>query len=297
VADVPSVEPTAVAPAVQPPPGAMSGDEVADGLPPGEREDRRAAIAIIAVVVLALLGVLLWWLLNDDEEVVTGDGTTTTETTTTATTTTGDDATTVPPTSAPPTTAPGGGSLSPDELSTAIFPYDGTSRRFDDPVAAARAFATDLIGFTDPVMGSFAQGDNRSGEVEVRSRPNGPATTVMVRRLSDDTWWIMGADTANIVLENPRPGSAVDSPLQLSGRASAFEGTVEVSVHQDGSTDPLGEGFVTGGATEELGPFNGEVTFSRPDQRWGALVLRTINADDGRVWQASVVRVGFIGQD
>jgi nucleoid-associated protein YgaU len=74
--------------------------------------------------------------------------------------------------------------------------------------AAATGFATELVGFTDPVVGEFQQGDARSGEVEVRAAADGPVTTVLVRQVgSDDTWSVLGAATAQIVPTTPAPGA------------------------------------------------------------------------------------------
>lgn len=85
-----------------------------------------------------------------------------------------------------------------------------------------------------------------------------------MRKLSDDTWWVLGAATDDIVLDDPVPGTAIDDPLMLSGQASAFEGTVQVSVFERGDVDALGEGFVTGSGSGEPGPFEGEVRWENP---------------------------------
>jgi Immunoglobulin-like domain of bacterial spore germination len=210
----------------------------------------------------------------------------------------GDDRTTTGAATAPePST---GGSRSPViaqpvDTSTAVFPWASSDLRFNDPVEAARAFAVDFAGFTEPVIGVFMQGDPRSGEVEVRSRPDGPVTTVLVRQLSGaDTWWVLGAVTAEIVVEAPAAGASISSPVELRGSALAFEGTVNVEVRQDGTHQPLGTGFVTG-AGDVAGPFSDELAFSTPTERFGAVVFREFSEEDGRVLKATVVRVAFAG--
>ena len=253
---------------------------------PEERSDRRVAFAIVAVLVVAVLAGLLWWLLSDDDDEVTS---TTTSVPTSESTTTS--SSTAP--SSTTTEAPFDPTLSDEELATVIWLYQDTSQRFSDPSAAVYSFATDLLGFTDPIIGEFAAGDSRSGEVEVRAAENGPATTVSVRQLGDDSWWVLGAQTPDILLEQPESGATVSSPLQVTGRSRAFEGTVDVAVLRDGDTEPIGSGFVTGGANEQLGPFSGEVQFDPADAEWGALALTTTSAEDGRVWQATVIRVRF----
>lgn len=261
----------------RPEPGALSGPE---GRP------RRPTTLIVALVLaVALIAALVAVLVSqgDDEDAVT-EPTTTEEPGTTEPATTGS---TAAPTTAP--TAPPGAVETP----TAVFPDAATSVRFDDPVAAARAFAVDFVGFTDPLVGEFMQGDVRSGEVEVRPLADGPVTTVFLRQLGpDDTWWVLGSATAGITLETPAAGDAVTSPVALTGRAVAFEGNVEVEVREDGAREPIGTGVVTGGGDVER-PFEGQVEFSAPTADRGALVLVTRSADDGRVWQAAVSRVQF----
>jgi hypothetical protein len=227
----------------------------------------RAVLAALLVVTLAGCG--------DDTN---GSRPATTSTTTSSSVTT-----------AVPTTVPAG-----DDLATAVWPDPSHSQRFDDPVAAARSFAVDLVGFTDPVVGEFRQGDARSGEVEVRPTPTGPVTTVLVRQLGgDDTWWVLGSTTTNIEVDQPTAGEQVSSPVRLAGRANAYEGNVNVQIVTDGSTEPLVESYVTG-MMGELGPFDREVEFPNPGSGRGAVLFRTFSEEDGSVWEAAVVRVSFV---
>lgn len=182
----------------------------------------------------------------------------------------------------------------PDAPETAVWPWETSSTRFQAPVDAARSFATDFLGMTDPVVGPFAQGDTRSGEIEIRPLASGPVTTVFVRQGADDSWFVIGAATADIVLDEPEVLDELRSPVRLRGTALAFEGTVQVEVREDGRREPIGEGFVTGGGDVPR-PFEEVLGFSTPRARAGALVLFTRSADDGRVWQASVLRVRFAG--
>jgi len=87
----------------------------------------------------------------------------------------------------------------------------------------------------------------------------------------------------------------VSSPLALTGRASAFEGHVDVSVREDAMVAgaSLGEGFVTGRGDGELGPFSGQIAFRPPSRPGGAVVFFERSAADGQVLRATVVRVRF----
>src|SRR5207302_230822 len=166
--------------------------------------------------------------------------------------------------------------------------------RYRDPVAAARGFAVDFAGFTKPLVGEFRAGDASSGEVDIRTFAKGPVTTVLVRQLgSSGDWWVLGCVTASIQISKPSAGASVSSPLHLAGRSTAFEAQVAAEIRQDGSTTPLGTGFVMGGANGEMGPFDGSLTFRTPTATGGALVLRTYSAKDGTVLEAAVLRVRF----
>lgn len=260
---------------------------------------RRTALIVGAVAALLVALALVWFLRDDDaDEVATTSTTTEPETTTTteATTTTAEEttSTTAPETttSAPDPDAP----LSPDDAAFVVWPAPDGELRYDDPVEAATGFATELVGFTDPIVGPFQQGDARSGEVEVRAVPDGAVTTVLLRQYGPgDRWWVIAAVTPDIELDDPQPQSAIDDPLRLTGRARAFEGTVQVSVVADGSTEPIGTGFVTGRGDGVLGEFDEEIRWDNPGGGWGAVLLYTLSAQDGSVWQVSATRVGFIG--
>jgi hypothetical protein len=207
-----------------------------------------------------------------------------TKTTTSATT-----ATSAPTTQAPTTV------VERDTL-TAVFPTEASTARFQDPVAAATAFATDYAGFVNPVVGPYQAGDSRSGEVEIRSTTTGPATTVFVRQLgTDNTWWVLGASTPNITLSEPVWFASISSPVTLKGTSSAYEGTVSTQVREDDDNQPLGTGFVTGGSMG-MGPFDGQLAFTKPSKGYGAVMLSTQSqegADAGHTREVGVIRVRF----
>lgn len=181
-------------------------------------------------------------------------------------------------------------------MSTAVFPTGSGAARLTDPVAVATAFATDYAGFVNPVVGPFERGDARSGEVAIRPAASGPVTTVLVRQIgSDGRWWVLGATTPAITLHSPTWFAPISSPVTLKGISSAFEGTVQTQVREDGSDRPLGQGFVTGGSTGP-GPFEGTLAFTKPTQKYGALVLYTTSQEGapvGHTREVMVIRVRF----
>ncbi len=230
-----------------------------------------AVVAAAAVVaVLALTG-------DDDEPVATDATTTTTEATTTTTT---EDTT---------TTTAAFETVDPD---VPVYPDPTTSQRFDDPIALVTAFARDFVGFSDPVVGDYAAGDNRSGEVEVRGFAAGAPTTVLVRQLEDDTWFVIGAVTDSIQLATPESGATISSPQPLAGMAYAFEGTVVVQLYVDGTQEPIADTFVTGRGDGVLGDFTGELEFEdTTGATHGVLLLTSNSGEDGAPIEAAAIRV------
>jgi hypothetical protein len=180
----------------------------------------------------------------------------------------------------------------PADATSAIFPPAAGTVRFTSPEAAATAFAGDYLGMPAPVVGGFQAGDARSGEVEVRSRPEALPSTVLVRQLSDGTWWVLGSAMPNIRLDTPAAGARVTSPLRLTGSALAYEGHVDVELRADGMTAPVATSFVTGGG-DVARPFDGSLTFTTPAATHGALLLITRSARDGSVTEFVAIRVAF----
>jgi hypothetical protein len=177
---------------------------------------------------------------------------------------------------------------------TAVWPFATDVTRFGDPVLAAQAFATNYLGFVDPIVGAFQRGDSRSGEVPVRATPTGAVTTILVRQLtSANSWWVLGASCPDIVVTSPSALAGISSPVVLRGRSTAYESVVNVEIRQDGTLAPLRSDIVMGGSMGVMDPFTKSVTFALPSSRAGALLFRTLSAKDGRVIEASVVRVAF----
>jgi hypothetical protein len=177
---------------------------------------------------------------------------------------------------------------------SAVWPSVASHVRYHDPTIAAKAFATEFLHMVSPIVGTFAPGDARSGEVSVRASARGPATTVLVRRLGDDgSWWILGSAAPDIRIAEPVALARITSPVRLRGRSTAFEATVNVSIREDDNSRPLAESFVMGGANGQFGPFDASVDFSAPASPYGAIVMYTISSESGHVSEATVIRVGF----
>lgn len=196
-------------------------------------------------------------------------------------------------TSSPSTTAPTTTTTVVQPL-TAVWPFANSSQRFAGPVAAARSFAVDYLGFTAPVVGAFQAGDTRSGEVEVRSSARGAVTTVFVRQLdATNTWWVLGCSTGNLQISRPSALEVITSPVTLTGQSTAYEAVVNVELRADDSLTPLVKTTMMGGSMGVMGPFTKSISFAKPAVAGGAIVLKTYSAKDGSVVEASVLRVRF----
>jgi hypothetical protein len=242
---------------------------------------KRTWYAAIVVAVIGLIAAVVAFTAGDDDDQDgSASGTTTTSTSSVSSSTTS--------TSEP----------APDQSEAVVlWPLRGSDDSFDSPTDAARSFAVDFLEFEAPVIGEFQQGDSRSGEVPIRPRSNGPVTTVLVRQVgAGDSWSVLAAVTDNIEVTGPEPGAVISSPVTVTGRAHTFEGNVNVEVRQDEPRGVIGEGFVTGGG-DEMRPFDGRISFETPGTRYGALVFLSRSAENGQVWEATVIRVAFRSTD
>lgn len=243
---------------------------------PSNRKWLYGGLSAAAVVILLVVGLVVLGDDGDDTGVVADSTTSTTDTTTPTTDTTTTSTTTEPP-------------FQPDVDAFAVaYPSPLTSQRFESAESAAQSYANDVLGFTELIVGEFRAGDSRSGEVPITDREGGPETTVLVRQMEDDTWYVLASITEDITVDTPTAGDAITSPFETTGTALAFEGTVDVLVRAQDDPEVLGEGFVTGSGTPPAGPFEGSIEFSRPaEETPGIVVYRELSAEDGHVRKAT----------
>lgn len=90
------------------------------------------------------------------------------------------------------------------------------------------------------------------------------------------------ATSDEIVVESPKLGDSVGSPLKVTGRARGpwyFEASAPVTVY-DQSGKVLGQGYVMAQdewMTTEFVPFSGTITFNNPGTGGGAVVFMNDN--------------------
>lgn len=241
-----------------------------------------AGVAAVATLLVVALFVVSAGGDDDDGDLATGTSTTTVPVEDTTTTTAAPEETTTSTTTFTPTVDP----------FAVAFPAPEDSRRFDAPASAARAFATDVLGFTELVLGGPIETGEGTAMVPVQQREDGPETIVSVQQMEDGAWYVLNASTEDITVDVPAPGTSLASPFETTGQALAFEGSVEVLVVAQGDPQPLGQGVVTGSGTPPAGPFQGRIEFAPPPEAVaGVIVYRVHSAEDGQVTHAAAVRV------
>lgn len=207
----------------------------------------------------------------------------------------------------------GGGAASPATTTPAASPTStsagatgATKPGSDQAVAAGRAFLRGEVGMGELVAGPFKATGPDTGAVAYRLRygeggrpmpATAPQTTVRLRRYANG-WAVTGTSADNIRVSDPVRFERISSPLAVAGRASAFEGTVQVRVTEDraGKDRELGHGVVTGSGTAELGPFSGRISFGKPSADAGWVLFYTESEADGvGILEATSLRIRFGG--
>ena len=98
-----------------------------------------------------------------------------------------------------------------------------------------------------------------------------------------------------ILIFSPGPGSAVTSPIIITGESDyAFEGTLAVEITALDTAAPVGSGFAMLNVSEigQRGPFSGEVTFTPPTEPTpGRISVFMISARDGHIEHLASVPV------
>ena len=183
-------------------------------------------------------------------------------------------------------------------LDAALWP-DPAGDLFDDPVDAVRSLVTELIGIDDTLLSEFREGEPGAGEIDVlQRREDGTvldraASTVVVRQLDGEHWFVTAASSEDVQIDSPEPGTAVPSPVTVTGRGRGFEGNILVDLRARaagggviGSAPPT-----IAGAGEELLPFSVEVPFDVSPTPVAIVVAQSSSGADRAVPSFSAVGV------
>lgn len=179
-----------------------------------------------------------------------------------------------------------------------------------DPIEVARRFVAEFMkAVAAPMSDATRSGSSATGwtaEVAFRpmigeGRPLQPGARHVMRLYGlpgteRPAWFVSGVESEKIVVDRPREGDPVSSPMPVAGRGEAYEGNIVVEIRDDdGMTlhprPGLFEGFVTAGQGE-LHPFSGELEFL-PSKTRAGIVIFTGDTGAGPVPDWTIVRVMF----
>jgi hypothetical protein len=159
---------------------------------------------------------------------------------------------------------------------------DPAGEQTDDPLDAVRGFLERQLEISDPPLSEFRETEPGVGEVDVHARGelgqtlDRVASTVTLRRLDGEHWFVTGAHSDDLQIDAPEPLATVSSPFTVFGRARGFEGTVNARVLDRFDGEGVESDPATGtGGSESLEPFSAEVSFVATGTRRGVLYAQT----------------------
>lgn len=197
----------------------------------------------------------------------------------TPTSTSPTETTTPSPTDEPTTSSPTPG---PTRLEQpAIWP--AADAVLGTPEEAAAAFASVLTA--EPRLGTFMQGDARSGEIELLFGESTADPVVrsllLVRMLGpDDGWFVLAAVNDHAAITSPAAGATVPAaPLTVTGVGRGFEALVVVEAYLPGDPEPIAQQTTQGGSTEDAEPFT--VTLDLSSTSPGDVVTLVVRGGTG----------------
>lgn len=188
------------------------------------------------------------------------------------------------PATTEPITAPST-TVAPVATQVAVWPDPAVV--FTSPEAAAADFVQQMLG-VPPVLGTFVQGDGRSGEIDVLSPgEGGPGSTsvrsrVLLRQLGpDDGWFVLAAVEPNVAINSPAQGDVVPAaPLTVAGEGRGYEATIIVKAMIAGTTTPLVDPVIAmGGSLEVPEPYTATVDLTGVPA--GSTVTILVRGDTG----------------
>jgi hypothetical protein len=165
-----------------------------------------------------------------------------------------------------------------------IVLWPATGVRFDTPQAVAADFVAQVLG-EGAVLGSYREGDSRSGEIEVyasdeNGRPLAALRSTLVVREEADGWVVVAAVSDGATIETPESASTVTGVVTVSGRARGFEANVNIrAVTVANPQTVLDETFTMAGNMGGLEPY--QVELDLRDANPGDVVLIIVHGGVG----------------
>lgn len=208
--------------------------------------------------------------------------------------------TTGPPTTETPTPDTEAPAAPANELDQALWP-DPSGALFSDPSDAARSFVEDFMGVPDPPLSDFRETEPGVGHVdlfgrgELGQRLDRVASTIVLRQLDGENWFVTAAVSPDVTIERPTPEAAVSSPVTVAGRGRGYEGTVIVSVRERFTSDTLGSEPGIAGCCDTLEPYSVDLSFDPPSTSAGVIVAQDDPGGEPGISSFAAVGVRFGG--
>lgn len=100
------------------------------------------------------------------------------------------------------------------------------------------------------------------------------------------------SESRNIIVNEPWPGSNIQSPITVSGEAISFEGVVNVRI-KDGNGKTLTETTLKTSSETQRSPFSGSINFDKPKTNNGTIEVFTTSANDGADQDKVSIKIRF----
>jgi hypothetical protein len=178
-----------------------------------------------------------------------------------------------------------------------------------DPREVAKSYAREVARWEIKVLSSEIAGSQQStwtstvvfqpliGESEPPNFP-GPRhtmTLVGVQGVARPAWFVSSLRNEEITVDTPSEAQVLSSPLRLTGRGRAYEGTIHVRLQDDNGVQlypRAGEPGVVQVGAATIEPFEGSIPLQSPSAGAGILIV-TGDTGAGPVPTIVVLRVRF----
>lgn len=154
---------------------------------------------------------------------------------------------------------------------------------FTTPEDAAADFVRSVFS-VEPMLGPYAAGDARSGEIEVFTPGEGRPLSrglLLVRMLGPaDGWFVIGAANDLVTITSPEVNAVVPAGLlTVEGIAEGFEGTVILTAFRAGRADAVLDEVVTQGGSTSPEPYRATIDLSEAAP--GEVIALVVRAGTG----------------
>ena len=141
-------------------------------------------------------------------------------------------------------------------------------------------------GYTDAIVAPrIGEGTNKI------AGPDHRVLMVSLEGAERPVWFVAGIESATIVVDEPRRGGRIGTPMRARGTGHTFEGNILVTIVDDDERT-LGQTPLTAGGTEPA-PFEGSIEFSRPSTDAGVVKFEGGSGIGGPSTDVTIVRVRF----